>query len=168
MAETNLTGRSAQTKLNSMAVDLITVTPDITEATYSNGDLMCENISITNATAVKGGSCILQSITAVDTSDTGGAVYVVITDTNAVDLGTVGSAINAADSVADNSVAIVELSNWTDIGGAKVATKSNIGLVMKSTGTSKTLKMGVVNVSGGNIVIGSGEDIIFKFGIVKD
>ena len=151
-----------------MAVDLITVTPDITEATYSNGDLMCENISITNATAVKGGSCILQSITAVDTSDTGGAVYVVITDTNAVDLGTVGSAINAADSVADNSVAIVELSNWTDIGGAKVATKSNIGLVMKSTGTSKTLKMGVVNVSGGNIVIGSGEDIIFKFGIVKD
>ena len=30
------------------------------------------------------------------------------------------------------------------------------------------LKYGVVNVSGGDIVIGSGEDIIFKFGVVKD
>tara|TARA_R100000808_G_scaffold14148_1_gene33639 strand:+ start:202 stop:708 length:507 start_codon:yes stop_codon:yes gene_type:complete len=168
MAETELRKYAVVEKLNKMDVDLLTVAPDIAEATYSTGDLMCENISISNAGAVLGGSCILQSITAVDTSDTGGTIYVIITDTNAVDLGTVGSAINAADAVADNSVAIVELSNWTDVGGAKVATKANIGLVMKCTNTSKTLKMGVVNVSGGDIVIGSGEDIIFKFGVVKD
>ena len=168
MAETDIHGRTVVEKINSMDVDLIGSTPDIAEATYSTGDLMAEGKTIDNAVAVNGGSCILQSITAIDTSDTGGTIYVIITNTGATDLGTVGNAINAADAVADNSVAIVELSNWTDIGGAKVCTKGNIGLVMKAVSTSKNLKYGVVNVSGGDIVIGSDEDIIFKFGVVKD
>ena len=167
MAETQLRKYAVVEKLNKMEVDLITSTPDIVEATYSTGDLMAEQENINNPVAVRGGACILQSVTAIDTSDTGGAIYVIITDTS-VDLGTVGSAINAADSVADNSFAIVELSNWTDIGGAKVCTKGNIGLVCKSHSTSKHIYFGVVNVSGGDIVIGSGEDIIFKFGVVKD
>ena len=118
MAKTNIKKFSTQEKLNRMAVDLITSTPDITEATYSTGDLMKEAKSITDAVAIEGGCCILQSITAIDTSDTGGAIYLIITDSSQ-DLGTVGSAVNAADAAADNSVAIVELSNWTDIGGAK-------------------------------------------------
>ena len=168
MAETDIHGRTVVEKINSMDVDLIAATPDIAEATYSNGDLMAEAETIENAVATKGGCCILQSITAIDTSDTGGTIYVLITNTGATDLGTVGSAINAADTVADNSKALVELSNWTDVGGARVCTKGNIGLVMKATSTSKNLKFGVVNVSGGDIVIGSGEDIIFHFGVVKD
>ena len=32
----------------------------------------------------------------------------------------------------------------------------------------KQLYFGVVNASGGDIVIGSGEDIVFRFGVVKD
>ncbi len=167
MAETQLRKYAVVEKLNKMEVDAIASTPDIAEATYSTGDLMAEGEKIENAVAVKGGSCILQSISAIDTSDTGGTIYLVITDTT-VDLGTVGSAINAADAAADNTFAIVELSNWTDIGGAKVCTKGNIGLVLKSTSSSKDLRYGVVNVSGGDIVIGSGEDIVFKFGVVKD
>lgn len=168
MAETQLRKYAVVEKLNKMEVDLITVVPNITEATYANGDLMAEAETISNAVAVKGGKCILQSITAIDTSDTGGTIYLILSDTGGVDLGTVGSAINAADAVADNSVAIVELSNWTDVGGAKVCTKSNIGVVLKSLDTSKVIAFGVVNVSGGDIVIGSGEDIIFHFGVVKD
>ena len=167
MSDTKLNTYSPGEKLNKMAVDLITSTPDITEATYSTGDLMKEAKSIPDAVAVNGGSCILQSITAIDTSDTGGAIYLIITDSSQ-DLGTVGSAINAVDAVADNSVAIVELSNWTDVGGAKVCSKSNIGLVCKSASSSKKLYYGIVNASGGNIVIGTDEDIIFHFGIVKD
>ena len=163
MAQTNLRERAVVEKLNSMAVDLITSTPDIAEATYSDGDLMAEGEKIEDAVAVTGGKCV----SAIDTSDTGGAIYLVISDTT-VDLGTVGSAINAADSAADNSIAIVQLSNWTDIGGAKVCTKGNIGLVLSSTSSSRDLRYGVVNASGGDIVIGSGEDIIFKFGVVKD
>jgi len=148
-------------------VVLVTSSPDIAEATYSTGDLMAEGETIKNAVAEKGSSSILQSISAIDTSDTGGTIYVIITD-NQADLGTVGSAINAADNMADNSVAIVELSNWTDVGGAKVCTKGNIGLVCKPSSLAvKDLYYGVVNVSGGDIVIGSGEDIIFQFGFVR-
>ena len=65
-------------------------------------------------------------------------------------------------------MAIVELSNWTDVGGAKVCTKSNIGVVLQAIDTSMVIAFGVVNSSGGDIVIGSGEDIIFHFGVVKD
>ena len=168
MAETQLRKYAVVEKLNKMEVDLIKSSPDIAEATYQTGDLMAEGKIIDNIVAVKGGSCILQSITAIDTSDTGGTIYVIITNTGATDLGTVGNAINAADSAADNSMAIVELSNWTDVGGAKVCCKSNIGIVLKADTGFKYLKYGIVNVSGGNIVIGSDEDIIFKFGVVKD
>jgi len=167
MAETQLRKYAVVEKLNKMEVDLIKHTPNITEATYQTGDLMTEGETISNAVAVKGGACILQSISAIDLSDTGGTIYVIITD-NSGDLGTVGSAPNMADSAADNSLAIVELSNWVDLGGAKVCTKGNIGLVLKGSSSSKDLYYGVVNVSGGDIVIGSGEDIIFQFGVVKD
>ena len=167
MAETNIHKYTVAEKLNKMDVDLISSSPDIDEATYSNGDLMTELKSITNAVSVNGGSCILQSISAIDTSDTGGTIYLIITDAG-VDLGTIGGAVNTPDASADNTFAIVELSNWTDIGGAKVCTKGNIGLVLKATDNSKTFYYGVVYVSGGDIVIGSGEDIIFKFGVVKD
>ena len=167
MAKTNIKKYSTQEKLNRMAVDLIKHTPNIAEATYSTGDVMTESETIEDAVAIEGGACILQSISAIDLSDTGGTIYVIITD-NSGDLGTVGSAPTMADSAADNSLAIVELSNWVDLGGAKVCTKGNIGLVLKGSSSSKDLYYGVVNVSGGDIVIGSGEDIIFRFGIVKD
>ena len=167
MAETQLRKYAVVEKLNKMEVDLITVNPSIAAATYQTGDLMAEQRTISNAVAVKGGSCILQSISAIDTSDTGGAIYLIITDSQP-DLGTVGSAVNAADASADNSMAIVELTNWTDVGGAKVCTKANIGLVLKATDSVKDLYFGIVNVSGGDIVIGSGEAIICRFGVVKD
>ena len=167
MARTSLVEFTAREKLNKMAVDSIQVSPDIAEATYSTGDLMLEGEYVANMAAVGGGAMILQSITAIDTSDTGGAIRIIITD-NAADLGTVGSAVNAADSAADNSMAIVDLTNWVDIGGAKVCNKGNLGIVMKCVDGSKSLWYGVVNISGGDIVIGSGEDIIFNFGVVKD
>ena len=168
MAETKLRQYAVVEKLNKMDVDLITSTPDIAEATYSNLDLMTESKSILNAVAVNGGRCILQSITAIDTSDTGGAITVVITDATTSDMGTVGSAVAMADAVADNSVAVVELTNWVDVGGAKVCSKGNIGMVMKSGASTKALHYGVFNSSGGDITIGLGEDIIFNFGVVKD
>ena len=97
MAQTEIHKYTVQERLGKMYVYLITVAPDIAEATYSTGDLMAEGETIANAVAVNGGSCILQSITAIDTSDTGGTIYLVLSDTDGVDLGTVGSAINAAD-----------------------------------------------------------------------
>ena len=168
MAETVVRKYEVMEKINKMEGDLNDAKHDIAEATYSKCDLRTEALTIATAVATKCCCCILQSTTAIDTSDTGCAIYVLITNTGATDLGTVGSAVNAADAVADNSKALVELSNWTDVGGARVCTKGNIGLVMKASSTSKNLKFGVVNVSGGDIVIGSGEDIIFHFGVVKD
>ena len=170
VTESKVTGGeflSADKKLNQMKIDVIKHTPNIGESTYQNGDIMTESETISNAVSVKGGACILQSITAIDLSDTGGAIYVIITD-NSGNLGSVGSAASMGDAAADNSMAIVELTNWTDVGDAKVCTKGNIGLVLKATDSVKDLYYGVVNVSGGDIVIGTNEDIIFQFGVIKD
>lgn len=168
MAETKLRKYAVVERLNKMAVDFSTVAPDIADATYSNGVLMCENENVSNAVAVGGGTAILQSLVAVDTSDTGGTIHVVLTDTGSSDMGSVGSAPTMADAAADNSFAIVTLSNWIDVGGAKVCTKTNIGAVIQAHGTSKSIRFGIINASGGNIIIGTDEDIILKFGIVKD
>ena len=168
MGETFMHKYTVQERLGKMDVDLISSTPAITADTYSDNDLMCESENITNALTVDGGRCILQSITAIDTSDTGGAITVVITDATASDMGAVGDPVNMGIAVADNSVAIIQLSNWIDVGGAKVCSKGNIGIVLKGGNSTKTLHYGVFNSSGANIVIGSGEDIIFQFGVIKD
>mgnify|MGYP003151962668 CR=1 FL=1 len=167
MAETQLRKYAVIERLGKMAVDVIGGTPDIAEATYSTGDLMAEAETISNAVSVLGGTCILQSIVAIDTSDTGGTITLIISD-GALDYGTVGSAVNTTDANSDNTFAIVEISNFTDIGGSKIGIKSNIGLCLKASSTTKDLYYGVINTSGGDIVIGSGEDILFKFGVVKD
>ena len=140
--------------------------PNIGESTYQNGDLMTEQELIQDAVAENGSCSILQSITAIDTSDTGGTIYVLITQ-GAQDLGSVGSAPSVADAASETSLAVVELSNWTDVGDAKVCTKANIGLILKATASTKDLYYGVVNASGGDIVIGSGEAIVFRFGFVR-
>ena len=168
MATVDLTKYSVQKKLNRMDVDVITSAPDIAEATYATTQLMCESENITDVLTVPGGKCILQSITAIDTSDTGGAITVVITDATASDMGTVGSTVAMADAGADNSVAIIELTNWIDVGGAKICSKGNIGLVLIGGASTQTLHYGVFNSSGSNIVIDSGEDIIFQFGVIRD
>jgi hypothetical protein len=167
MARTSLVGRTAREKLNSMAVDVIYHVPDIAEATYSNGDLMAEGELISNAVAVTEGACILQSIVAIDKTDSvTSGLTLVITGANR-DLGTIGSAPTTAVGSADSCFAIVEINNFTDIGDARIGVKSNIGICMKSD-DSRDLRYGIINTSGGDITIGSGEDIEFKFGVVKD
>jgi hypothetical protein len=168
MALTDLAGRTTQSKLNSMAVDVIHDLPDIAEATYSNGDLMAEQETITDGVAIQGGCCILQSICVIDKTDSVTSGITLVITSQSTDFGTVGSApsISAGDS--DNSVALVEINNFTDIGSARIGMKSNIGICMKASASSRNLNYAVINSSGGDIVIGSGEDIEFKFGIVKD
>tara|TARA_Y100001937_G_C7036404_1_gene292575 strand:- start:385 stop:891 length:507 start_codon:yes stop_codon:yes gene_type:complete len=168
MAQTNLRERAVIEKLNSMAVDSIHVIPDIVEDTYANGDLMAEGEIIPNAVVQDGGCGILQSVVGIDTTDsitTG--VTLVITGDNA-DFGSVGSAPTAEPAAGDSCFVVVDLNQWDDIGTVRVSQKHNIGAVLKANSNTKSLYFAVINNSGGAITIGSGKDIEFKFGIVKD
>ena len=168
MAETRIGRFSAAEKLNSMAVDSIHVIPDIVDGTYQTGDLMAEGEIIPNAVVQDGGCGILQSVVGIDTTDsitTG--VTLVITGDNA-DFGTVGSAPTAAPAAGDSCFVVVDLNQWNDIGTVRVSQKHNIGAVLKANSNTNSLYFAVINNSGGDIVIGSGQDIEFKFGIVKD
>ena len=69
MAETILTERTSQAKLNSMAVDLIDVTLTTDAEAHGNNDVIAQSIEIPNAVAVEGGSAIIQSIIILDEDD---------------------------------------------------------------------------------------------------
>ena len=167
MAETELRKYAVIERLGKMDIDIIDVDLVTDTAAIADNQIISDYVEIPNAVSVLGGTCILQSIVAIDTSDTGGTITLIISD-GALDYGTVGSAVNTTDANSDNTFAIVEISNFTDIGGSKIGIKSNIGLCLKASSTTKDLYYGVINTSGGDIVIGSGEDILFKFGVVKD
>ena len=157
-------------KLNQMKVKSVHHNPNIPAATYSNGDLLCEGKRLADIVEVKGGSCILQSLTMIDMSDTvSGAVTMIITD-NAADLGSVGSAVALHDAQADNCFAVVDMTNFKDLGNTRISIKGNIGIVLEAGANSRDLYYALVNSSGGDIVITSAVDdpILLKVGVICD
>ena len=66
MAQTNLRERAVVEKLNSMAVDLIAVTPTCDTDAIPDNDVIFDWVEIPNAVAVIGGTAIIQSIHLLD------------------------------------------------------------------------------------------------------
>ena len=153
-----------------MKVKSVHHNPNIPAATYGDGELLCEGKQLVDIVEVKGGSCILQSITMIDMSDTvSGAVTMIITD-NAADLGSVGSAVALHDAQADNCFAVVDMTNFKDLGNTRISVKGNIGIVLQALPESRKLYYALVNSSGGNIVITDVDDdpIYIKLGVICD
>ena len=152
MAETKLHNYTVQEKLNKMDVDLIdvTVTPDGTA--YTAGDVFFVVTEIPNAVAVNGGTAILQSVSAIGTSDRGtdglevGAFDLILTSdvTPLTDAG--GGVANDAASALTNAIAVmdgtlgkVSITNMTDVGVCMIGDKKNIGMVCKAASGTKSL-----------------------------
>ena len=166
MAETSLKGKSVQEKLNSMAVDLIELTPGTTTNACSDGEVIWSNEKIENAVSVEGGACILQSVTLIDDDDHGGTIDLVFTDSSAV-FGTEGGVIDAADgSVPDSILGWVTISSYFDGVAWKVGQKQNIGMVLRGD-ASKDIYVTAINRSGGALTY-TAAGLLLKVGIVKD
>ena len=60
------------------------------------------------------------------------------------------------------------MSNYTDLVGCQVATKTNVGLVVKAASTTKSIFVHAVNRSGGTYTPAATTDLKMKIGIVKD
>ena len=169
MAQTSLGKFSAAERLNSMAVDLIDVTPVIETSSIDLNDVLFNPIVITNAVAVDGGSAILQSICLIDQTntsvDTGVQIDLVFTQDITV-LGSLDAAVTAADGVLDGILGIVSITNYVDMINAQVATKNNIGLVLKAASSSKDIYVGGIIREAGTARAADAIDI--RLGIVKD
>jgi len=169
MAKTNLSGRSVSERLNAMAVDVITLTPDTATETCSDGEVIFQADELENVVAVEGGTCIVQSIGVLDDDDHGGAIDIVFMDTTGLlDAGDDGGTIDAADgAIPDAILGVVNISNYFDGVAWKYGHKENIGLVLKAAASTKSIYVAAVNRSGGDLTW-TAAGLRLKIGIVKD
>jgi len=167
MAETNLTGRSAQTKLNSMAVDLIDVDLVTDTAAIANNQIISDYIEIPNAVAVNGGSAIIQSIALLDDGDQGVAMDLVFATAD-TDLGTLNQDVSDDDAGAGGILGFVNISNYFDGVAWQLAQKTNVGLVVKASASTRSIYVAAVNRSGGDVDYVATNDLHLRVGIIKD
>ena len=174
MAQTELHKYTVAEKLNKMDVDLITVTPTVsTGSTDADGDLLFDSLEIQNAVAVNGGTAILQSVSVFHKGDQNVAFDLLFFQVTK-DLGTAGAALTWGGSSetdnADDAVLLghVSISDWSDLVDVQIATKNNIGLVLKSaSGTRSIFCAGVCRgAASGDHSVATNIDI--RLGIVKD
>ena len=172
MAETDIHAYSAGEKLNKMDVDLIELELTTTAATHANGDVIATAEVISDAFSVVGGSAIIQSIVLLNTDDSveAPALTLVFGNDN-TSIGTIGSAPDITDANLINwCMGCVDITNWKTIlpTGNEVATKTNVGLVVKGIATSRNLYVNVINTSGGDYTPSATGVLRMVIGIVKD
>tara|TARA_Y100000593_G_C4159374_1_gene261203 strand:+ start:50 stop:598 length:549 start_codon:yes stop_codon:yes gene_type:complete len=160
---------SGDKKLNQMKVDIIELSPGVTTNECSDGEIIFDNEKIENCVGVKGGSCILQSVTILDDDDIGTAVDLVFLSATG-SLGTEGGAISvddAASAVPGTILGVVNVSNYMDGVNWKLGHKENIGLVLKAAADSRDIYVACINRGGTNQTWGA-TDLHLKFGIIQD
>ena len=172
MAQTDLRKRSVQEKLNSMAIDVISVDMVTDAETIADNTLISQPTEIENAVAVAGGAAIIQSIIISNQDDTvdAGAIDVVFLDVDQALAGDEGGAINISDTYMPNILGVVTVSNWTTFvpTGNQVATKTNVGLAVKAAANSRSIYVGLINRSGANFTPWATSAVRIKIGLVKD
>ena len=146
MAQTEIHKFTVQERLGKMDVDLITVIPTVsTGSTDGDAELLFDSLEIENAVAVSGGSSILQSVSVFHKGDQN-VVFDLLFFQVTQDLGTAGAALTWGGSSettnADNAVLLghVAITDWSDLVDVQIATKTNIGLVLKAaSGTTSPI-----------------------------
>jgi len=174
MAQTELHNYTVQEKLNKMDVDLITVIPTVsTGDTDIAGDVLFDSLEIENAVAVNGGTSILQSVSVFHKGDQNVAfdlLFFQVTQT----FGTAGAAptwgASSETTNADNAVLLghVAITDWSDLVDVQIATKSNIGLILKAaSGTASIFCAGICRgAASGDHTVATNVDI--RLGLIKD
>ena len=126
-------------------VVVVQVGPPLDTAIYGNGDLLFDSVAMSNVATANGGSVILDSITAIDTSDIGAAITLIIAD-SMVDFGTVNSVptVSASDMLKVVASVAIASGDWVDLGSSRVACKGNLNIGIKCTGASNALALAAI------------------------
>ena len=142
-----------------------------TAATHATGDVIAISEEIKNLAISEGGSAIIQSIALLNTDDTveSPAIDLVFCVDNTA-IGTIGSAPSITDANFINCVqGVVNVSNWLTLKATdnEIATKTNVGLVVKAASDSRSIFVNAINSSGGNYTP-SGTDVLrLVLGVIR-
>lgn len=125
---------------------VVPVTFTLDTSAYTAGDLLADTQAITAAVPVSAGVVTLTSMVLNDKDDQVAATMtVVFLDAN-VSLGSENSAPSITDANADAIVGIVPIAiaDWVDMGGCKVASKTNIQLMVKGATGSQDIYVALI------------------------
>ena len=155
-----------------MDVDLIEIELTTTAATHGTGDVIAISEEIENAVASIGGRAIIQSIALLNTDDTeeSPAMDLVFCVDNTA-LGAIGSPPSITDANFINCVqGVVNVSNWLTLKATdnEIATKTNVGLVVKAASNSRSIFVNVINSSGADYTPSATSSLRLVIGLIKD
>lgn len=141
---------------------VLNLNPTLDTTTYADGDTLFQVSQLSSAARISGGRCYLQSVLALDEDDQGQAFDLVFLNLSTT-LGATNAAVAITDTNARSIVGRVSVgsSDFYDMGGSRVASIHNIGLMMSTTGTS-SLWVGGVSRGTGTYTAG-GLRLSFKF-----
>lgn len=150
----------------STADTVIDLTATLDTAAYASGDVLFDTQEVAGAARVTGGTVTLQNITIIDEDDQGVAFDFYFLNANN-SLGTENAAPSISDTNARNILGYVAVAttDYKDLGGVKIATIRNLGLVMKAASGATSLYVGAVNGTGTPTFTASG--LKFKLGFLR-
>lgn len=144
--------------------DVWTVTLSLDTSAYASGDLLADTQSIGAVCDQQGGDVILDSVTVIDEDAQGVKFYLFITSAS-TSFGTENSAPNITDANLRNVNGVVTIltTDYVTVSGAKIATKTGIGLHCKAASGSQTLYVAVLNDTGTPTFTASGVRLVLGF-----
>lgn len=147
------------------SVAIVDVAPVIDTSIYAAGDVLFDTVIAASAVPVAGGSSVLRSVELLDEDDQGIALDLVFFD-SLVPLGTVNAAPNISDANARKALGCVSIAtgDYIDLGGCRVATLRNIGLVLKAAAGATDLYVAAITRGGTPTYTASGLKLKLGFG----
>lgn len=146
---------------------VVAVTLSLDINAYGAGELLADTQEVVNAMRVASGTGGIHSIVLNDKDDQGAELYLVFLSAN-VSLGTENQAPSITDANADSILGIVPVyaSDWVDLGGCRIATLTNVGLVIKAATGSTSFYIAAVNGAGAPTYSAAG--ITMRLGLWRD
>jgi hypothetical protein len=124
---------------------IVDVTLTLDTSAYTSGDVMSDTAEVSSAMRVTNGTGILDSIVVIDEDDQGIAFDVVVMSANR-SLGTKNNAPSISDAHGRDVLGhvVIGSGDYIDLGGVRVATKTNIGLPVKAATDTDDIFIGTI------------------------
>lgn len=144
---------------------VLTLTPTLDTTTYASGDVLFSTAELAGAMRATGGRGYLQSIHVLDEDDMGQGFEILFLNASTT-IGAVNATCAVTDTNARNIIGRVTVttSNYLDLGGSRVATLGNLGLMLQSSGTTSLFVAGVSTGTG----LYSASGLKLQIGIKQD
>lgn len=145
---------------------LLDVTPTLDTSAYASGDVLFVSTVCTSLMRVNDGLALLKSVQVIDKGDQGAAFDLYFFSSNV----TTG-AVNGAPSISDADLATclgyvsIATGDYKDLGGARIATKNVLDMMLKAASGTKNIYIAGVNGSGTPTYAAS--DLVIRLGVIQ-